>query len=178
MTQIDEGYAAARFRGLSSSQLRAILTKEKDDYEPEALALVRAELAHREAEGESESDADDATSERPMTRPVTRGSSWFDIVAAILVTASVAAPISVFVWGDAADQWLTLIYVPWAITAYGLVRRAAWAFYLGIAVFLSMLVVPPSPQSTVELVVRFAWVLGNVGYFIVNKQSYRPREPR
>ena len=103
---IDDNSIRERFQAMATGELRGVITSEREDYVPRALALAEEELARREAtarEGEDPIE-EEAEVAAPVPRGTGRGSDvWLSLVAvgavggvfAAVVTGSSASSIFV-----------------------------------------------------------------------------------
>ena len=127
----DAEYAAARFAKLSTDELRAVIGRDRGDYEEQAIELARRELSGR---GLDPYDVAPPASAPESDRPRPQGVAWLDVYTALAAMQAVARPVThLVVLGSAWSEVLT-IDLPLSLlqgaVAYGLRERRAWGWYL------------------------------------------------
>jgi hypothetical protein len=157
----------ARFAAMRVSELRRVVTVERDDYVPQAIAFAEAELHARDA---GEYPYRDAAAEE-AGEPEPPAARWIDVYAALLVmggASNVAMPI---LQGRSLEAIVlsVLLGAMMIPTAFGLRARRAWAWQLNwLFMVLYTLVACVSGVWPIGLV----WFLPNAFYFARRKALF------
>jgi hypothetical protein len=154
------------FAAMTEEELASVLTSQREEYVPEALALAEAELRSRGG-GPRATNLPRATLE-----PVRKGASfvWADVYPVLLFVEAVGAPVASVL----AGRGLAIVAVQIAFgaalvaVAVGLYQRRAWAWWANWFV-LALAVAPAALRGPGWMT---AAALLNAVYFARRRSSY------